>query len=113
VAREERLAFRDRSPAVLGKETIARQQRPAAAAAEPVAQVVAEDRRGGADGDHRGEKQVPGPCQRSGGEQRGLARHRDAGGFGEDEHEEGAVSDLRGNREHHEPEARAEGFDRG
>jgi hypothetical protein len=40
--------------------------------------------------------------QCAGGEQSGLAGHRDAGGLGEDQPEERAVTDLRGDRDQHQ-----------
>ena len=96
VAVEERLADRDHAAAVM-QERAGRGQRAAAQlAADREADVVAQDRRRGRDGDDGLDRQVPAAGDDAGGDQRGLARDRDAHRLDRDEQEDDRQADVLG-----------------
>ena len=108
VAVEERLADRDDAAAVVQERPRGGQQPAAELAADREADVVAQDRRHGGDGDDRLDRQVPAAREDRGGDQRGLARHRDAHRLDGDEQEDDRQADVLGDvhegregRDHH------------
>ena len=109
MAVEERLADRDaRGGGGAGTGPGAVSAPAAELAPDGEADVVAEDRRRGRDGDDGLDRQVPAARDDAGGDQRGLARHRDAHRLDRDEQEDDRQADVLGDvqegregRDHH------------
>ena len=104
---EEALAALERvRPEGRERAAAARQDRAPAAPPEPVAERVAQDRRGDRDADHEREREPAGAGEHAGREQRGLTREGDAGGLPEDQGEEDRIAQMGGDVEHRDRSCR-------
>jgi len=93
VGLEERLADSQHLLALTGERAGALQQPAPAPAADLIADVVADDRRGGGDRDHERDLQLALAGEHGGGDQRGLARDRKPAGLAHHEHEQQRVAE--------------------
>lgn len=88
---------------MVGKASVSQQQRPRAAPADPVAEVVTEDRGDGPDGDDRGQRELARAREKPRSYQGGLTGPAEPRRTRQDETEECAVAEVGGDRDEHGP----------
>ena len=104
---EEALAALERvRPQGRERAAVARQDRAPAAPPEPVAERVAQDRRGDRDADDEREREPARAGEHPGREQRGLTREGDARGLPEDQREEDRIAQMGRDVEHRDRSCR-------